>query len=168
MILPVIDIIFLIIILITSIHGALRGFIDEFFSKLAVIAGIFFGLVLNKFLLPYLPKLGNLILLTRILAFLIIFIIVYIAIRIMQKIVGFAFQGDIMKGLDKSLGFFLGIAEGFLVVGVILFLLHSQRFFDIQPVLSNSIFEALLSPLFMSASENIRPEIIQMQGSSNV
>ena len=73
---PVIDIIFWIIILITSIHGALRGFLDEFFSKLAVIAGIFFGLVLNRFLVPHLPKLGNLILLTRILAFLILFIIV--------------------------------------------------------------------------------------------
>ncbi|NLK45747.1 MAG: hypothetical protein GX297_03730 [Treponema sp.] len=41
----VIDIIFFIIILITSVHGAIRGFLDEFFSKLAVIAGIFIGLV---------------------------------------------------------------------------------------------------------------------------
>ena len=164
---PVIDIIFWIIILITSIHGALRGFLDEFFSKLAVIAGIFFGLVLNKVLVPHLPKLGNLILLTRILAFLILFIIVYITVRIVQKIVGFAFQGDIMRGLDKSLGFFLGIAEGFLVVGLILFLLHSQRFFDIRPVLDASFFEKLISPLFMTVPDNV-PKTIQLQGSMNV
>ena len=63
----VIDIIFWIIILILSIHGAFRGFLDEFFSKIAIIAGIFIGLVFNKFLVPYLPKLGNLIFLTRIL-----------------------------------------------------------------------------------------------------
>ena len=164
---PIIDIIFWIIILITSIHGATRGFLDEFFSKLAVIAGIFFGLVLNKFLVPYLPKLGNLILLTRILAFLILFIIVYVSVRLVQKIVGVAFQGDIMQGLDKSLGFFLGIAEGFLVVGLILFLLHSQRFFDIQPVLGNSFFEKLISPLFVTAPEVV-PKTIQFQGSTHV
>ncbi len=164
---PVIDIIFWIIILITSIHGAIRGFLDEFFSKLAVIAGIFFGLVLNRFLVPYLPKLGNLILLTRILAFLILFIVVYVSIRLVQKIVGFAFQGDIMKGLDKSLGFFLGIAEGFLVVGLILFLLHSQRFFDISPVLNASFFEKLFSPLFMTVPDNV-PKNIQFQGSIHV
>jgi len=164
---PVIDIIFWIIILITSIHGAIRGFLDEFFSKLAVIAGIFFGLVLNRFLVPYLPKLGNLILLTRILAFLILFIVVYVSIRLVQKIVGFAFQGDIMKGLDKSLGFFLGIAEGFLVVGLILFLLHSQRFFDISPVLNASFFEKLFSPPFMTVPDNV-PKNIQFQGSIHV
>ena len=160
---PVIDVIFWIIILITSIHGALRGFLDEFFSKLAVIAGIFFGLVLNRFLVPHLPKLGNLILLTRILAF----VIVYVSIRLVQKIVGFAFQGDIMRGLDKSLGFFLGIAEGFLVVGLILFLLHSQRFFDIRPVLDASFFEKLISPLFVTAPEVV-PKTIQVQGSIHV
>ena len=164
---PVIDVIFWIIILITSIHGALRGFLDEFFSKLAVIAGIFFGLVLNRFLVPHLPKLGNLILLTRILAFLILFVIVYVSIRLVQKIVGFVFQGDIMRGLDKSLGFFLGIAEGFLVVGLILFLLHSQRFFDIRPVLDASFFEKLISPLFVTAPEVV-PKTIQVQGSIHV
>ncbi len=164
---PVIDVIFWIIILITSIHGALRGFLDEFFSKLAVIAGIFFGLVLNRFLVPHLPKLGNLILLTRILAFLILFVIVYVSIRLVQKIVGFAFQGDIMRGLDKSLGFFLGIAEGFLVVGLILFLLHSQRFFDIRPVLDASFFEKLISPLFVTVPEVV-PKTIQVQGSIHV
>ncbi len=152
----VIDIIFWIIILILSIHGAFRGFLDEFFSKIAIIAGIFIGLVFNKFLVPYLPKLGNLIFLTRILAFLILFIVVYIAIRLVQKIVGIAFQGDIMKGLDKSLGFFLGIGEGFLVVGLILFLLHSQRFFEIQPVLSDSFFDKLISPLFMTIPDNFQ------------
>ncbi|NLK45748.1 MAG: CvpA family protein [Treponema sp.] len=103
------------------------------------------------------------ILLTRILAFLILFIVVYVAIRIVQKIVGFAFQGDIMKGLDKSLGFFLGIAEGFLIVGLILFLLYSQRLFDIRPVLIDSFFDKLISPIFTTVSENI-----QFQGSIHV
>ena len=72
-----------------------------------------------------------------------------------------------MRGLDKSLGFFLGIAEGFLVVGLILFLLHSQRFFDIRPVLDASFFEKLISPLFVTAPEVV-PKTIQVQGSIHV
>lgn len=159
----VIDVIFIVIITFCAIHGVLKGFIDELFSKLAVIAAVFCGLVFYKNLVPNLPQFGGVTFLTNILAFLILFVIVYILVRLLQKIIGFAFQGDIMKGLDRSLGFFLGIAEGFLLVAVVLFLLHSQTFFDVTSVLTGSIFDEILAPLFVAV-----PTIKVSTGVSNV
>lgn len=156
MTLAVIDVIFIVIIALSAIHGAIRGFLDELFSKLAIILGLFCGLFYNKLLVPAMPAFNGISFLSNILAFLIIFIVVYITVRIVQKIVGFVFQGDIMRGLDRSLGFFLGIAEGFLVVALLLFLLHSQQLFNVSSILSESYFDRLLLPFFATIPEKTR------------
>ncbi len=152
------DAVFLLILLICAIHGAFRGFIEELFSKLAVILGIICGLVFSKLLVPSLPKLKYAAFLTNILAFVIVFTVVYLAVRIIQKIIGIAFQGDIMKGLDKSLGFFLGIGEGVIIVCLILFLLHSQPWFDITGVVQGSVFDRIFAPLIINTSHEFIKE----------
>ena len=152
------DAVFFLILFICAIHGAFRGFIEELFSKLAVILGIICGLVFSKLLVPSLPKLKYAAFLTNILAFVIVFTAVYLAVRIIQKIIGIAFQGDIMKGLDKSLGFFLGIGEGVIIVCLILFLLHSQPWFDISKIVQGSGFDRIFTPLIINTSQEIIKE----------
>lgn len=163
--LPVIDIIFLIIIFMCAVHGAFRGFLDELFSKLAIIVALFCGLFNYKRLLPSLPDFGAFGFLANILSFLIIFVVVYIVVRIVQKIIGAIFRGDIMKGLDKSLGFFLGIGEGLLIVGVVLFLLYQQPFFDVSGILNGSNFAILFSRIGESIPQKIPTSPI---GNTNV
>lgn len=158
----VIDFIFIFIIFACAVHGGLCGFLEEFFSKLAVICGVLFGFLMNKQVVPHLPGIKAAPFLTTILAFIIIFIVVYVSVRIVQKVIGFAFQGDIMKGLDRCLGFFLGVGEGFLIVALVLFLLHSQHFFEVDGVLSGSFFDIILSPLFMQIPETL------ISGTANV
>lgn len=153
----VIDFIFIFIIFVCAVRGALCGFLEEFFSKLAIICGVLLGFLMNKQVVPHLPSIQAAPFLTTILAFIIIFVVVYIAVRLVQKVVGIAFQGDIMKGLNRCLGFFLGIGEGFLIVALVLFLLHSQQFFEVNAILSGSYFDIILSPLFMKIPETIIP-----------
>ena len=43
------------------------------------------------------------------LAFLLLFIITYVLIKLLEKILGWIFKGDILKSLDRSLGFFFGL-----------------------------------------------------------
>jgi len=141
------DIIFIILLGLLVLRGFLKGFTGEFFSiasvALGVIAAFFFFKSGAEFLrsrylqMPFLPE---------ILAFLAIFIIVYIA----GKFIGHIIQ-DIIKRLnlhtfDKVLGIFLGLAEAFAVIIIVLFILVKQPLFDPAPLVGKSIFAWLLWP----------------------
>ena len=53
-----------------------------------------------------------------------------------------------MKGLDRSLGFFIGVLEGFVLVTFIIALLKYQTFYKCDALLENSLFNKLLGNLF--------------------
>jgi len=141
------DIIFIVLLGLLVLRGFLKGFTGELFSiasvALGVIAAVFFFKIGAAFLrsrylqVPFLPE---------ILAFLAIFIIGYIA----GKFVGHIIH-DIIKRLnlhtfDKILGIFLGLAEAFAIMIIVLFILVKQPLFDSAPLVSKSIFYWLLQP----------------------
>lgn len=150
-----IDYVFLALVVLCGVRGFSRGFIEEFFSKAAFILALLCGLLCYKMALPLLTGLANIVFLQNVLAFVIVFSVVYIAVRLVQKLVGVAFKNDIMRGLDKSLGFFLGLAEALLCIMLVLFLLHSQRAIDVSTVLAGSFFDSWLSPVVISLPDAV-------------
>jgi len=141
------DIIFIVLLGLLVLRGFLKGFTGEFFSIASVALGIIAAFLLFKsggaFLreryiqVPFLPE---------ILAFIAIFVIVFIAGKLLEHIIQ-----DIVKRLnlhtfDKVMGIFLGLAEGFALIILVLFVLVNQPLFDPAPIVEKSIFAWLFLP----------------------
>lgn len=154
----VIDIFFILIILICAVIAAAKGFVKEIFNKVSWIAGIIIGCLFAKKLQPYLVSFVKSDFLALLVSFLLIFAIVFLIIQIIKTIIGHAFEGDIMKGLDKSLGFFLGIVEGLALVMFIIIIVSSQTIVPVDGIFDNSFFYNLIKPLVPNTTTIIPKE----------
>ena len=160
------DVIFLIIILIFAIVAAAKGFIKAIFGKLCWIFGIIGAFAFHRKLLIHMVKLVKNETISLILCFLLIFIIIFLFVKIIQTLIERLFDGEIIKGLDRSLGFFFGILEGFVVIFCIVFLLQNQPWFDCSKLFEGSLIMKMLQPLLDYSSQNIQ-EINELHGVKN-
>lgn len=150
---PVIDLVFLGLILIAVIRAVFRGFVKEVLSVAALLlgllfAGLFSGLV-AQLLVPYLGE----SILVQVLSFLVIFIVVYLITKLLEAGLQNLLEKAALENLDKALGFFVGLVEGVLVVFLILFVAQIQPFFDLEEGLQHSIAYQILSPFFPFATQ---------------
>lgn len=149
----VIDWIFGILILIFSLTGLIKGFVDCVFNKLCWILGIicaclFYDLPAKTFLSTFQNEV-----LANILGFIIIFVAVFLVVKMIQAVISKIFQLDMLKSLDKVLGFGFGIIEGVAIVSVIIFILNKQPFFNSEPLLEGSFFYSLVDKIFLATKE---------------
>jgi len=149
------DVCFLIIILVFAVIATAKGFINAIFGKLCWILGLIFAFLFYKKLTGYMKQLVHNETVSSILCFVLIFVIVFLIVKIIQTLLSRAFDGEIMKGLDRSLGFFFGLLEGCLVVFVFVFLLTNQPWFDVSKIFEGSFFVKMLQPLLNYTSTNI-------------
>jgi membrane protein required for colicin V production len=144
-----IDIFFLVLMALLVIRCALRGFVGEVMAVaaflLGLLASLFFyrngGLFIRERFMP-----GTKIL-PEVLAFIVLFFIVFILVKILGRILKDIIDRISLGGVDRFLGILLGLAEGILVTGLVLFVLSIQPLFDPAPLLDRSIFARLLLPL---------------------
>jgi len=149
----IIDWIFSILILIFAIAGLIKGFIDNVFGKLALILGIFIAyLFYNDIAVNVLRDIKS-TLLAKILSFLLIFVVVFLIVKLIQILVSKIFQWEILKSLDRTLGFFFGLVEGAAIVCLLILLLNAQPFFDTKNLFEGSFYYNLVSS-FLIAREN--------------
>lgn len=161
-----IDVVFIVIILVLVANGAIRGFIALFFGKAAFWVGFAAGIVCNTPVAQILLQWILVVILAKIAAFLLLFIITYVVIKLVEKILGWIFKGNILKSLDRSLGFFFGLVEGLLVVVLILFLLNLQPWVDVGGLLQDSIFNKIFIGTLSQSAESV--EIISQGIETNV
>lgn len=149
----VIDWIFGILILIFALSGLIKGFVDCVFNKLCWILGLIAACLFYddaaKLILSSIenPSLSN------VLGFCIVFVGVFVVVKLIQIIVSKIFQLNILKSLDRVLGFAFGIVEGTAVVGLLIFLLTKQPFFSPDKLLEGSFFYGLMDKFFFAAKE---------------
>ncbi len=134
-----IDIVFIAVILFFTIRCIIKGFVTEFLSMAAVIAGItagvFFSGTVSSYIDIYIGKSGW----NYLIAFLILFIICYLIIKIIEKMLYRFVERVELEHLDRALGLFLGIFEGGVLVLVIIMLLKLQPLFPYERIAENSI-----------------------------
>ncbi len=150
-----IDAVFAIIILGTAVTATLKGFIYELFSKLAFILGLFLSILFYGKLAPYMLPYITVPVICNILSFVIIFILVYLIMRLVQQLVKSVFDGEVMNGLDHSLGFLFGVFEGLVIVCFILLVFYTQPWFPLT-FLEKSFFSNLLDSFIMSSTEYVK------------
>lgn len=139
-----IDIVFSVIVLFIAISACVHGFIAEIFGKIAVIASFFTAFY---FCGKLAAKMQNIISVKGVciaVSFAILFIATFLAVKIIQTAIKSLFSGDILKSLDRVLGFILGLFEGLLVISAILILLISQPWFSLDRLLDSSFYWSML------------------------
>lgn len=153
------DIVFLVLIGFSALRAGIRGFVHEFLSMAAVILGIaaavlFSGLA-AQWVQPYLGP-GPW---SQVVAFLGLFIVVYIVVKLFENALNSLVEKINLEGLDRALGFFLGIVEGIFLVFVLVLILQLQPVFDAEPVLRESAIAQFLLPLLPYAERMISVEL---------
>jgi membrane protein required for colicin V production len=141
-----VDVLYTVLILTTALIAAFHGFLREFFTKLAVILGLGAAFLYAGRLAWYIEKVWTNRTADTIIAFLIIFIVVYLFVRIIQQGIAALFSGEILSGLDHVLGFFLGIAEGCIIVAAIMIFSKSQPWLNLTFFTERSFYYTIVAP----------------------
>lgn len=151
----VIDWICAIIIVIFALIGVIKGFVNNVMGKMALVLGVILACM-------FYGKIGELCLnsienisLRNVVAFVLIFVVVFLIVKIIQMIISKVFQMEVLKSLDRTLGFFFGALEGFAVVCLIMFLLSIQPFFSMENLFQDSFFYSILGVIINKAPQGI-------------
>jgi membrane protein required for colicin V production len=160
--LAVIDVVFLILIAIFALRCALRGIVGELMSMAAVVLGIlaaifFFRKTAELIRGKFIPDVKAL---PEIVAFITNFIIVFAVIKIFEIILKDIIEGIKLGGPDRFLGFFLGIAEGLVIVCLILFLITVQPFVEPELLLEGSLFADKLMPYIIGTRKELEAVVL--------
>ena len=145
-----IDIVFAVLILVLAVRGAIRGFVAEFGSVAALFLGLGGAIALYKAVAALLDRWFGASLWNSLIAFLVVFLLIYLVVKALERLLAALFDKLDLERLDRAIGLFLGLAEGLLLVGVLLVLLNWQPFFDTRGLLRESLFARFLSPLLPS------------------
>ncbi|MFO7849625.1 MAG: CvpA family protein [Spirochaetia bacterium] len=133
------DVIAIVVIIAMGVRTAFKGFVAEFMTALSLIVGIGGAVLLtskvSELLVPYIGATFW----TPVAAFLLIFIIVYLLFKLLETSLHRIIDRIKLEKLDQSLGFFLGMVEGFIMLAVLLFLLELQSTVEVEGLFENSI-----------------------------
>ena len=141
------DLALIALIVIVVVKVTLTGFVTEFFSKAAAVIGAAGAVLLYRKPVPFIVKYLGANVFPEAISFLAIFLAFYLAVKGVQQLVGTAFEGESMDNLDRALGFFLGLAEGVLLVAIILLAMRTQPWINLANLTEHSIFARLLGPI---------------------
>ena len=159
MMFEVVDIVFALLILIAAIRGAFRGFVTEVGSMAALILSFACAIIFYKPVAQILEKQFGHSLWNPLISFLILFLLVYLLVKLVQRMLQNVIDRLNLDRLDSAMGFFLGITEGLLVVGVALFIINWQPFFDPKSLLGSSFFARMLFPVLPSPERIFGPQV---------
>ncbi|MDR2519381.1 MAG: CvpA family protein [Spirochaetaceae bacterium] len=147
-----IDIIFLILILLSMVRCALRGFIKEFLSMTSLICGVLAAIFFYKKGAAFLRErfFANIRIIPEVLAFSLLFFAAFLAVKIVELMLKDVVDMIDLGGVDRFIGILLGFLEGLVVVLAALFVITVQPVFELEPVLRESVFAQLLVPLIQT------------------
>lgn len=121
------DIIFLSLIIISSLRGAFRGMIQELIS----LAALFISLLLAAVFYPdgtkWIQARSSLEETATLISFLCIFVAAFILFKLLQKAIVYLINETPFESVDKLLGFFFGLLEGLLICFLIVYLIDFQE-----------------------------------------
>jgi len=147
--LPVIDYIFVFLILLMIVHGYIKGFVEELFSWAALILAIWAAVLLNSAAAAFIRQrtMHNVRVVPEILGFAAVFILVMIVIKLLEKILRDVIEGANLGAVNRILGALFGLIEGFAFVILVIFVLTVQPLFNPSKIFSGSIFAQIMLPL---------------------
>jgi len=147
--LPVIDLIFIALIILMVVHGYVKGFIEEIFSWATIVLAIWVAVLFHQqggaFIRTKIME--NVRVVPEVLAFVAIFIIVTVILKMLERVLKDVIQGARLGNLNKVLGAVFGLIEGLAITTLILFVLRVQPLFDASGIIGESVFGDILLPI---------------------
>ncbi|MBQ7747208.1 MAG: CvpA family protein [Spirochaetia bacterium] len=122
------DLLFLLIALFFVIKGFFRGFISEFMSMAALIAGLAAALIFQNQVASLLKEMIKNDTFRPLVAFFILFIGTYILVKLMELMLHNAIEAIKMNSLDRLLGFVWGLFETSVIILIVVFLIYHLKF----------------------------------------
>jgi membrane protein required for colicin V production len=143
-----IDIFFAVLIVVMAIHGFVKGFIEELFSRAAPILAIWAAVLLFSAGGLFIRErfMQNIRLIPEILAFIAIFVLVMLFVKMLGGILRSVVEGIHLGTVNKLLGVVFGLIEGIALTALILFILSVQPLFNASKLVGDSIFAQYLLP----------------------
>ncbi len=132
------DIVSIIILLILAVRGTFRGFVAEIMSMASVLVGIIIAVIFTHSVSILLQEYIGESFWNTVIAFLGLFLISYLIIKVFESSLNSIIEKVQLEKLDQSLGFFLGLIEGFLFIIILVFILRAQPLIVIDKMLENS------------------------------
>ena len=153
-----VDWIIIVIGAIMAIWGAIKGFIEEFAQKSGYIAGITVALMFTKAVYPIIED--NLHIpgwVCSLISYVGLFIIGFLLIKMLGVMIKRITDTARISFLDNILGFFLGLVEAVLIVGIIESLLAYQSLFNLSEAFSQSLISSkVIMPLFKIVTTQVQ------------
>ena len=157
-VLNTVDWIIIVLCAIGAIWGAIKGFIDEFSQKTGYIAGLLAALMFTKAVAPLFSNNFNLpTWVSALIAYVLLFIVGYLLIKMLGTMLKGISDTASISFLDNLLGFFLGLLESVLVIGMLETLLSYQSMFDLSEAFRQSFISSnLIMPMFNIVSTQVQ------------
>lgn len=153
------DIVSLIILLILAIRVTFRGFVAEIMSMASVLTGIIIAVIFTHPISVLLQEYIGESFWNTVIAFLGLFLISYLIIKIFENSLNSLIEKIQLEKLDQSLGFFLGLVEGFLFVVILVFILRAQPLFEVDKLLENSFSASIADKIIPIGTKIIEGKI---------
>jgi uncharacterized membrane protein required for colicin V production len=158
--LTALDYVLFIIFMIGGIWGAIKGFLEELSTKFGYVLGFILALMFTHLLSPvFIEHLGFPLWFASFLAYFSIFVVGYLLMKVFGSILGNIVDTANLSVVDNLLGFFLGLAEAFLLFAAFEYILGFQNLFNLKPLFDASFFSSrLIQPFaefFVSTIKNV-------------
>lgn len=174
------DWIFVVVLAILGVRCMMRGFVEEILSVAAVLAGLLAGLLLYKpagelfvsWGLVGQPTSGAPAAVPGILGFAAAFILAFLIIKIVERMLKEGIEEAELGGIDRFLGLLLGLAEGLVLVALVLVTMKLlEPAFKTVPgyakLLQGSVFARTILPIvgpeIAKATQGIKIEAPSLQ-----
>lgn len=148
-----IDIVFAVIVVFATLRAAIRGFVKELLSTASLFLGIAAAVAFSGLVASLIVRYVGSPVWSQIIAFLTIFVVVYLGLKLFENGLHRLVERINLESLDHALGIFLGMAEGIVLVFLLILIIQIQPFVHPDAILQNSIFARFLLPLLPYVSE---------------
>ena len=146
--LPVIDLVFIALIILMVVHGYLKGFVEELFSWATIVLAIWMAVLFYSAGGAFIRTkiMANVRVVPEVLAFVAIFVIVTAVLKLLEHLLKDVIKGSNLGSANKVLGGVFGAIEGLAITTLIIFVLRVQPLFDASNIIGESIFAEFLLP----------------------
>lgn len=137
--LEVIDIVFIVIVLIMAFHGFKKGFFSQLFIIIGLIVGLLVAYLFADLLSPTVAEVIGDNKWNNLISFILIFLLFFGVCQLLNKAFKSSLEALGAQGIDKIFGFSFGLAQGWIIVTGITFLLTMQPFIEPEKIFRNSL-----------------------------
>jgi membrane protein required for colicin V production len=168
------DWVFVIVLVLLGLRCMIKGFIAEVLSVAAVLAGLLAGLFLYKAAGQLFVTWGLKAapaLLPAILGFAAVFLLAFLVVKIIERLLKEGIEAAELGGVDRAIGLVLGLAEGLLVISIVLVAMSllepGLKLAGFSNLLRGSFFARLILPILgpevAKVTQGIKVEPQQLQ-----